>query len=200
VADAFAAQPQALFVYGDAHHLNADGSLLEPYYTEGWDYERLQHVCFLCQPAVFWRRDALERFGYIDDTLQYAMDYEYWLRAGAHSSFHYLPGEVLAGSRLHEATKTLSQRVPVHRECLEVVARHATSAAPVLTWLRHLAHHESIAAIRACGPGETLPPQPVIFAQRVLALATEFGVVPDEPTFRLIDQIIADHSPAPRSG
>ena len=59
VADYFQRHPECLILYGDAQHLNADGSVMEPYYTEPWDYERLASVCYLCQPAVFWRRPII---------------------------------------------------------------------------------------------------------------------------------------------
>ena len=110
-----------LALYGRAHHLHADGSIMEEYATEPWDYDRLLETCYLCQPAVFWRREVMERFGVFDDTLRYALDYEYWLRLGQEISFDYLDGHFLAGSRLHADTKTLSQRVPVHLELAKPV-------------------------------------------------------------------------------
>ena len=69
VAAHFAAHPDCLALYGRAHHLHADGSILEDYPTEPWDYERLLETCYLCQPAVFWRRGVIERFGVFDDTV-----------------------------------------------------------------------------------------------------------------------------------
>ncbi len=138
VARHFAANPASLCVYGDALHLHEDGSPMEAYPTEPWNYTRLLEVCYLCQPAVFWRREVLERFGSFDDRLNWAMDYDYWLRVGRTVRFDYLEGAVLAGSRLHGETKTLSQRVKVHREILSVVMRH--SPVPPLRWLLNLAH------------------------------------------------------------
>jgi hypothetical protein len=43
------------------------------------------------------------------------MDYEYWLRLGAHISFRRIPHK-LAGSRFYPENKTLHNRMPVHRE------------------------------------------------------------------------------------
>ena len=116
VAGHFGSRPDCLALYGRAHHLNADGSIMDKYPTEPWNYDRLLETCFLCQPAVFWRREVMARFGLFDDALRYALDYDYWLRVGRHVPFEYLPDHYLAGSRLHGDTKTLSQRVPVHLE------------------------------------------------------------------------------------
>lgn len=143
VADHFSRNPDCQVLYGDAHHLNADGSFMENYYTEAWDYSRLQEVCFLCQPAVFWRREIVERFGVLDEKLHYALDYEYWLRIGKHIPFHHMKGTFLAGSRLHADTKTLGQRSKVHNEILDVVIRHGGSEKAVQTWLGHLAYYEA---------------------------------------------------------
>ena len=137
----FAAHPETLALYGRAHHLYQDGSVMEEYPTEPWDYERLLDTCFLCQPAVFWRREVAERFGVFDDALRYAMDYEYWLRIGREVPFVYLDDQYLAGSRLHEDTKTLSQRVAVHQELVNVVKKYASRPEPTLRWVKHLAHH-----------------------------------------------------------
>lgn len=142
VAAYFDARPDCLALYGRAHHLHADGSVMEEYPTEPWDYDRLLDTCFLCQPAVFWRREVMERFGVFDDTLRYALDYEYWLRVGRETPFHYLDGHFLAGSRLHENTKTLSQRVPAHLELAQVVKRYSPRPGPTLRWIKHLAHHK----------------------------------------------------------
>lgn len=134
--------PECSGVYGRAHHLHADGSVMEEYPTEAWDYDRLLETCFLCQPAVFWRRATMERFGLFDDSLHYGMDYEYWLRVGRERPFDYLDLDFLAGSRLHEDTKTLSQRVPFHLELVRIIKKYSARPEPVLRWLKHLAHHK----------------------------------------------------------
>lgn len=137
VTQYFEAHSECLALYGDAWHLYEDGSIMEPYYTEPWSYPRLLQVCFLCQPAVFWRREVMERFGLFDSTLRYALDYDYWLRIGREVDFHYLEGSYLAGSRLHRNTKTLGQRVQAHHEILEVAMCHNTE--PPDSWLMNLA-------------------------------------------------------------
>ena len=142
VVEYFRSPPGCLALYGRAHHLHADGSIMEEYPTQAWDYDRLLETCFLCQPAVFWRRAVMERFGVFDDALHYGLDYEYWLRVGREMPFHYLHDHFLAGSRLHEDTKTLSQRVPFHLELARIVKRYSPRPEPVLRWIKHLAHHK----------------------------------------------------------
>lgn len=118
----FATHHDTDVVYGDAHHIDEIDQIIEPYYTEDWDYERLKDVCFLCQPAVFFRRRLVEKMGLLDPNLHYCMDYEYWLRLGKAGPFGRLP-LFLAGSRMYQENKTLGSRVAVHKEINDMFCR-----------------------------------------------------------------------------
>lgn len=122
VKQIFEHHPEVQAIYGDADHIDEFDQILEPYPTAPWNFEELKNVCFLCQPATFFRRSLVNSFGPLDDQLHYCMDYELWLRYGQHISFYYLP-EKLAGSRLYDSNKTLGQRVPVHYEINEMLKK-----------------------------------------------------------------------------
>lgn len=111
----FEDNPHVNVVYGDADHIDEDDNFIESYYTEDWNYERLKEICFLCQPAVFFRRRLIKSMGMLNVNLNYCMDYEYWLRLGAKTGFVRLDKK-LAGSRMYQDNKTLGNRVAVHRE------------------------------------------------------------------------------------
>ncbi|WP_347252618.1 glycosyltransferase family 2 protein, partial [Legionella sp.] len=116
VLKVFEAHPEIDVVYGKADHIDIHDEPFESYPTESWDFERLKQTCFICQPALFFRRRVVEQHGLLDESLHYCMDYEYWLRLGkANVRFAYL-GKKLAGSRLYAETKTLGAKVKVHRE------------------------------------------------------------------------------------
>jgi len=115
--------PEIALVYGEGYHTDAQGRFLERYYTEPFDFQRLAEICFICQPAVFFRRVLLSTIGYLDPSLHYCMDYDYWMRVGKRYTIGHLP-RYLAGSRLHSEGKTLSKRVEMHHEILETVLRH----------------------------------------------------------------------------
>jgi glycosyltransferase involved in cell wall biosynthesis len=122
----FEAHPEVEVIYGDADHIDIDGNVIESYYTEDWDHERLKEVCFICQPSVFFRRRIVEKAGLLDEKLQYCMDYEYWLRLGTYTSFVRLD-KSLAGSRMYTDNKTLGERVAVHKEINDMFKKNLHS-------------------------------------------------------------------------
>jgi glycosyltransferase involved in cell wall biosynthesis len=138
--DEFRSRPGVDVLYGEADHIDERDQVIEPYYTEAFSYERLKDVCFICQPAVFFRRSVVDRYGQLETGLRYCMDYEYWLRILADWADRppYFLRAKLAGSRLHAETKTLGSKEAVHREIIEMLARKF--GAPPSRWIHNLAH------------------------------------------------------------
>ncbi len=86
------------------------------------------------QPTTFLRREALKEVGYIDESLQWAFDWDFWCklarRAGA---VKYLP-EFMAATRIYPDTKTSSGGWPRLREIRQVIQQHRSSWWPPAFW------------------------------------------------------------------
>lgn len=138
VLDVFEREPEVDVVYGLADHIDPADQVIGPYPVESWDAGRLDETCFICQPALFFRRCVLERFGYPAARLNYCMDYEFWLRLrDAGARFRFLD-QKLAGSRMYPQNKTLGARVAVHTEINDMFRDRAGRVPDA--WILNYAH------------------------------------------------------------
>lgn len=119
----FEAHPEIDLVYGMADYIDVEDYAFEPYPTEPWNFDRLKDRCFICQPALFFRRRVVEKYGLLDESLNYCMDYEYWLRLGKRGARFAYFEEKLAGSRLYAENKTMGATVKVHKEINEMLKK-----------------------------------------------------------------------------
>jgi len=113
--------PDIDMVYGDCDYINADGEYLRPYPTQVFNYLKLLRNTenFIPQPAAFIRRSVLESTGFLNEDLEYVMDFEFWLRIGLHHKIVYLP-QKLASLRLHPKAKSIAGLSGIAGELVDV--------------------------------------------------------------------------------
>jgi glycosyltransferase involved in cell wall biosynthesis len=146
----FEEHPDCDMVYGNADYIDEDDRVTGAYRTADYSFERLMQDCMVCQPAAFWRRRIADKVGPFNQELNYAMDYDYWLRiARAGGKIHFLR-EKLACSRRYPETKTLSARAEIHREIFRVCWQNAGYVHPnfFLGYWHHLIHERKNALSR----------------------------------------------------
>ncbi len=125
-ADALIANPGASAVVGAAWMAFPDGTstrrtpadlsrsgLLR--WRENW----------IAQPAVFFRRDAWERVGPLDESLGWAFDFDLWLRLSEIGPLVPIDA-VLATFREHPASKSFCGAEHMRAETAQVITRHAS--------------------------------------------------------------------------
>jgi glycosyltransferase involved in cell wall biosynthesis len=124
VTEFFDSHPEIDVVYGDANHIDAEDRVLETYPTEPFSWERLIETCIISQPAAFFRRHAIEKFGFLDATFPNSVDYELWVRWAKNGvKFQYLP-KLLAATRIHPEAKTIANRVACHKDNNDILKKY----------------------------------------------------------------------------
>jgi glycosyltransferase involved in cell wall biosynthesis len=108
VLTAFARQPEADVLAGGAFWCNDDSTefsywasprrLKPEYYKTG--------ISFLAQPSIFWRREVWSRMGYLNETLHYALDYDFISRCLLSGMSFHLIQQPLSVNRIHSAAKS----------------------------------------------------------------------------------------------
>jgi glycosyltransferase involved in cell wall biosynthesis len=93
---------------GNVVRTHADGS--PPVRLLGRYQDRLRLLQFwkgyqMHQPAIFWRREVVQRVGLVDESLHLIMDFDYWVRISEHFDFLNVDLD-LACTHYHDAAKT----------------------------------------------------------------------------------------------
>lgn len=111
IVDYFAEHSSVDLIYGDCQFLDASDEPVR--IVKGFAFDIRQMILgtqILSQPGTFWRREVTAEIGYMDESLHFTMDVDYWLRAAcAGFNLHYVSG-VRSAFRLHGKSKTVSQQ------------------------------------------------------------------------------------------
>lgn len=137
VSDFFEQNAHVGAVYGDYHLIDAHGRLLLRKQEIPFDYNILLYgLDYISQPTVFFRREILAQCGYLDETLHYGLDWEYWLRLAQHGViFAHLPHD-LAATRWHGAAKTLLAPPAMYAEHTAIQQRYWAKYRFKSAWLQ----------------------------------------------------------------
>ncbi len=115
VATVFTNQPDTMWVTGQCYITDEDDNetrklitLYKNLMLRLHNFPLLLMTNYISQPATFWRRNVLDSLGLLDESLNYVMDYEFWLRLYSNYRLHFIPS-YLASFRIHPHSKTSAQ-------------------------------------------------------------------------------------------
>ena len=132
VATVFQSHPEVDFVHGDGEFIDEQGNPKWEWLSRPYDHKVMtsyhylwnRFTNFIVQPATFWRKEVLDKIGYLDESFHYAMDNEYWVRAG-HFGLKFFHIPVKFGKyRLIPGTKSLSSPTVFWEDSLEMYRRY----------------------------------------------------------------------------
>ena len=74
------------------------------------------YECGVPQQSTFWSRSLIDQVGYFSQHFHYGFDSEYWLRLAIAGHTPVIIDALIAGFRLHSASKTVENRIPFIKE------------------------------------------------------------------------------------
>lgn len=128
VARIFEQNPEVDLVYGDYTWMDAHGGVRRvrreiPFSRFILLYHR---VLYIPTTATFFRRRIIDEGNLLDETLHYALDFDFFVHLSAHGYRFLHIREVLADFRLHEASKTCSTPERQLRELKDIMRRYSS--------------------------------------------------------------------------
>jgi glycosyltransferase involved in cell wall biosynthesis len=107
VAKIFAVHPEVDVIYGGTGYIDQDDYLFRRKTPPHFSKHRLLKRDYIFQPSTFWRREVYEEIGPLDESCDYGMDYEYWLRMVENGFSFYREPKILSYMRMHNDAKSV---------------------------------------------------------------------------------------------
>lgn len=103
----FINNPNLALVYSDGYIIDDKSNKLKVFeYTQEFDYWKLVNFWdYIMQPATFFKAEMLKEVGYLDEELNYCMDWDLWIKLASVGEVQYV-NECWACSREYGETKT----------------------------------------------------------------------------------------------
>jgi GT2 family glycosyltransferase len=115
--------PRTDLTYGAYVLVDQNGRQTRRLQAPRFDMARLTLWNYIPQPTVFMRRQVLDRIGYLDRSLHYVMDYDYWLRAAIFGLRIERITRYIANFREHGTSKSVSHETRFWVETAQVFDR-----------------------------------------------------------------------------
>jgi len=93
---------------GDKFHIDEGGTITSVQRYAQYDVDSFANdKMAMCNQACFWKRELFNKIGYLDETIQFVMDLEYFVRMGNKKSLNikHIP-QILGAQRYYDGTKT----------------------------------------------------------------------------------------------
>lgn len=127
-------QPDVPMVYGRTWNCDAATGQMSKVFVQPFSVWLMAQMCIISQPATLLRRKVWQTVGGVDATLHMAMDYDLWWRVFRQHGCPVFVDAFVAVNRVHQDTKTNTQRHLHYVEAMAVVRRHY-GRVPMKWWL-----------------------------------------------------------------
>ena len=111
VVDFLEEYKDADLIYSDCNFIDENDNLIGAWKTHKFNYFfNLNYAQMIPQPTIFFRRSILDKIGYLDESLNYLLDYDFLIRVSKKYHIRRVVDKTFANFRLQSSSKTMSQR------------------------------------------------------------------------------------------
>lgn len=122
-AKEFLKNPNIDLLYGDSVLVSEKGKALIKQTSEGINLRLLSIDCYIAQPSTFIKRDLIKKLGFLDASLLYCFDYDFWIRAFKNGKTKYLP-LLMSGMTISYKDKTFKNWDRTVEYSLKIQTKH----------------------------------------------------------------------------
>jgi len=128
VAKTFIANKEVDFFFGNRITVDENGRVLRDDRHTRFSFSALVlYGMIVSQPAAFWKRELFEKYGYLDESQRFCMDYEFFCRIGAQIKAKHIR-KYLARFRRHPESKSSTIIDIAYEECGQIRERYLEAA------------------------------------------------------------------------
>ncbi len=157
---AFEETPGVGAIYGEGYCIDGEGRTTTRFpFVEPFNLWKLHYLCdYILQQAVFFRRSALEDIGWLDETLNWALDWDVLVRLGDRFGLRHIQVD-MGCLREYGDTKTASGGIRRFQELRHVLQRQTGELWPPGCWYYGLDTYDKIWSgfVRRAGAGPLKP-------------------------------------------
>ena len=129
VVRAFKIHPEVDAIYGNYVYVDPfDYPILYRRLFRKFSYTTLLFHDYIGQPALFFKRNLIAKIGYLDESLQFAMDWDFFLRMKRTAKMLYV-NEYLATFRIHPESKSSEDGNSIYKKNIQSI--HHNNAVPI---------------------------------------------------------------------
>jgi glycosyltransferase involved in cell wall biosynthesis len=121
-------------IYGECYFIDQYNRILRRKKAIPFNRQRLLKYNFIWQPTVFFRAEVFKRVGPFNEELNYAFDYEWWIRASFYCNIRAVPKHI-AYYRWHISSKTVAQESRQLQEAYKVARKFGGGG--IWSWYLH---------------------------------------------------------------
>jgi len=136
----FEEHPEVVLAYGNMLAVDEHGKTFNTLNYKQLTLEDLLCFQIIGQPAVFFRRSALQAAGGLDPSFHFMLDHHLWIRLAKQGKILHVP-QTLAAARYHAEAKNIAKAAEFGREAFRIldVMAQVDHLAPILAKVNHRA-------------------------------------------------------------